>query len=86
MRPVLLTERRKPHRKGTISTEPTEDPTFDDDVSTIKKNKFYVSPFSRNLGPDQYKEHTATRITLEALANHSKNSNLNPTLGAIAKG
>ena len=86
VRLVLLTERRKAHRKGTISTEPTEEPTMEEDVGTLKKNKFYVSPFSKSLGPDQYKGHTATRITLEALAKQAKSPNNNPTYHQIVKG
>ena len=66
-RPVLLSEKRKPQRRGTITSEPTDDITFDDDISTLKKNKFYVNPFTNNLGPDQYKCKTATKITLDAL-------------------
>lgn len=59
VRPVLFTERRNPHRKvQTNSTEPTEEPTFDDDLGTVKQNKFYVSPFTKNLGPDQYRENS----------------------------
>ena len=64
---VLLSERRQAIRKNhAVSSEPTEDHTFDDDWggaggSNINKIKFYVSPFKRNLGPDQYLDKTKQR-------------------------
>lgn len=83
-----MTERRNPHRKvhTTTTTEPTEDPTFDEDPGTIKKNKFYVSPFTKNLGPDQYKQYSHRKITLGGLANQAKNPNQNPVFREVVKG
>ena len=53
-------------------TEPTDDPTLDDEFQEKQKNKFYVDPFTSNLGPDQFKE-PYRKVTLESLTATQKN-------------
>jgi formylglycine-generating enzyme required for sulfatase activity len=86
IKPALLTEKRKSLRKlQTQMTEPTEDPTVDEEVAVQPKNKFYVDPFTTNLGPEQYNE-PRHRVTLESLAMAMKSPSQNPTFAQVAKG
>ena len=68
IKPALLSEKRKSLRKmHTQMTEPTDDPTIDEEMAVKAKNKFYVDPFTTNLGPEQFKD-PYRKVSLEALS------------------